>query len=77
MTKYHAVMLDETRCEFGVDLEASDRSEAYAQLRDDYPESTCVQLESAADSEKRESAMYEHIEAGGDWDDDGRPIFHY
>jgi hypothetical protein len=77
MTKYHAVMLDETGCEFGVELEADSREDAYEQLEDDYPESNCVQLESRADSDARERAMYEHIEAGGDWDDEGRPIFHY
>jgi hypothetical protein len=77
MTKFHAVMLDETGQEFGVDLEAEDRDDAYDQLDEDYPESRCVQLESRADTAKREQAMHNHIAEGGDWDDDGRPIFHY
>jgi len=78
MTKFHAVMLDETGMgEFGADVEARTRNEAYEKLREDYPESRCVQLESPEDTAAREDAMYGHIRRGGDWDDDGRPIFHY
>lgn len=77
MPKYHAVMIDETGCEFGVDLEACTGSDALEQLKDDYPESYCDQLETHEEAADRERAMYEHIEAGGDWDDEGRPIFHY
>lgn len=77
MIKFHAVMLDETRCEFGVDVEAPSKSEAYDILRRDYPESRCIQLESPEDSAERIHRMYRHIEMGGDWDDEGRPIFHY
>ncbi len=73
--KYHAVMLDETHCEFGVDIEARNRDEAWSILEEDYPESRCVQLETTDDTMKRERLMYEHIEKGGDWDEDGRPIF--
>jgi len=75
--RYHAVMLDETRCEFGADVEAKSRDEAYDLLREYYPESKCVQLESPADTRAREQDLYEHISRGGDWDDDGRPIYHY
>ena len=75
--QYHAVMVDETGCEFGADVEASGRAEAYDKLAENYPESRCVQLESPADTARRESAMHRHIAAGGDWDDEGRPIFHY
>lgn len=74
MTKFHAVMLDETRCEFGKTIEASSREEAYRILREDYPESRCVQLESPEDTRERESAMHDHISRGGDYDDDGNPI---
>lgn len=77
MIKFHAVMIDETGCEFGVDLEADSREEAYDQLEENYPESNVAQLESEAESSKREADMYAHIEAGGDWDDEGRPFFHY
>ena len=58
MTKYHAVMLDETRCEFGVSVTAKTRARAYEKLREDYPESKCVQLESPADTRKREQRIY-------------------
>jgi hypothetical protein len=68
-------MIDETGCEFGVSLEAKSRADAYEQLREDYPESRCDQLESRQDTEEREQRMYEHISRGGDWDEDGRPIF--
>ena len=76
MTDFHAVMLDETRCEFGVSVTADSREAAHAWLRENYPESSCVQLESPEDRLERERAMHLHISRGGDWDDDGRPIFH-
>ena len=75
MTHYHAVMLDETRCEFGVGIEANTRDEAYNKLREEYPESLCVQLEDDNDTRERIEAMENHIARGGDWDDDGRPIY--
>lgn len=56
ITHYHAVMIDETGCEFGASVSAFTRDEAREKLRDEYPES--------------------RIAAGGDWDDEGRPIFH-
>lgn len=77
MTTYHAVMLDEIGCEFPASVTASSRTEAYNILREDYPESRCVQLESPEDTHRREQRMYNHIAQGGDWDDEGRPIFHY
>lgn len=73
MTKYHAVMLDETRCEFGVTIEAESKEEAYQILREDYPESRCVQLESPEDTRERERQMYLRAEAemnGEFWPDD-------
>lgn len=63
--KYHAVMLDETHCEFGVDVDADTRDEAYAQLEEDYPESSVVQLESSSDTADR---MYQRIMAEEDGD---------
>lgn len=75
MTKYHAVMLDETGMgEFGVSVEAETKSEAYAILREDYCESHCVQLESPEDTALREKLMYEEIEREIDnpdyWEDE-------
>jgi hypothetical protein len=62
MTKYHAVMLDETRCEFGVTIEAENKEEARKILREDYPESRCVQLESPEDTRERERLMWQRIQ---------------
>ena len=75
MTKFHAVMLDETRCEFGVTIEALNHADAYNQLEEDYPESCVVQLESPDQSANRENATMQHIMRGGDWDEEGRPFF--
>jgi hypothetical protein len=62
-------MLDETRCEFGVTLEAATRDEAYDRLHEDYPESKCVQLESPEDTRKRQQAIDERArqELDGDF----------
>ena len=62
MTKFHAVMIDETGCEFGAEVTASSRAAAFAKLREDYPESRCDQLESPADTRRRERAMYERAD---------------
>ena len=75
MIKFHAVMIDETGCEFGAEVEAETREEAWDILRENYPESRCDQLESPEDTAERERRMHEHIERGGDWDEDGRPIY--
>jgi hypothetical protein len=76
MNKFHAVMRGECGEEFGVDLDAETRDDAYDQLDEDYPESRCVQLESPADTAKREAKIYADINAGIDYDDDGRPFYH-
>lgn len=57
MTKFHAVMIDETGCEFGVSVEAKSRYMAYRKLRENYPESKCDQLESPADTRRREARI--------------------
>lgn len=75
MIRYHAVMLDETRCEFGVDIDATDRQTAMEELADQYPESRCIQLEDPHDTEKRVSTMEDLIRRGADFDEDGRPFF--
>lgn len=62
MVKFHAVMLDETGCEFGAGVEAEDREAAREQLRDNYPESRVVQLESPEDTRQREAVMYDRIQ---------------
>lgn len=75
---FHAVLLDECGHEFGAGVEAVHRQEAYDKLREDYPENRgIVQLESPADTRAREQDLYDHISRGGDYDDEGRPIYHY
>lgn len=69
MTQFHAVMLDETRCEFGVTVRAKSRNAAYKWLEENYPESRCVQLESPADTRARERRMWLDIENDRDWED--------
>lgn len=61
MTHYHAVMIDETGCEFGVGVDAKNRDEAMEKLRENYPESSIAQLESPADTRRRERRMYARI----------------
>ncbi len=61
MTRFHAVMLDETGCEFGASVEAETRSKAFSILAEDYPESRCVQLESPKDTAARERRIYEEL----------------
>jgi hypothetical protein len=73
MTKFHAVMLDETRCEFGVSFEAKSRAAAYKYLEENYEESRCVQLESPADTAKRERRIYQQAQRAyedGDYGDE-------
>lgn len=67
MTQYHAVMLDETGCEFGHTITATDREAAYDELRYMFPESQCVQLESPEDTAARERAIYARIAAEYDY----------
>ncbi len=45
MIAFHAVLIDETQCEFGVYFNAKSRNAAHDYLRESYPESHCVQLE--------------------------------
>jgi hypothetical protein len=62
MTTFHAVMIDETGCEFGADVTARSRAAAHDKLREDYPESRVAQLESPADTRRRERAIYERAD---------------
>lgn len=53
MTYYHAVFEDECGGEFGAGVEAGSKDEAYKLLREDYPESRIVQMESPEDTRSR------------------------
>ncbi len=77
MTSFHAVMIDETGCEFGVTVEAESRDEAYTRLRENYPESRIDQLESPSDTAERQQRIYADALAGIDYDEDGRPLYTY
>ena len=69
MTQFHAVMIDETGCEFGVDVHASNREAAHVSLETDYPESRVSQLESPDDTREREARLYASI--NDEYDDGG------
>jgi phytoene/squalene synthetase len=68
---FHAVMIDETGCEFGASVSAASYDEAYDKLRDNYPESSVAQLESPEDMAKREREIYAWVNEHDDWDDYG------
>ena len=55
---FHAVMIGEDGMEFGADVEAKDRSEAYEKLAENYPESRVDQLESPEDTAIRQEKIY-------------------
>lgn len=62
MTAYWAVLLDETGCEFGAGVTATDREAAYDYLRENYPESRVVQLESPQDRAARQQRLWDEAE---------------
>lgn len=64
MQNFHAVMIDETGCEFSVGLRANTHEDARDQLRVDYPESALVQIENDADTCAREAALWARM-----WDE--------
>lgn len=68
MTHYHAVMIDETGCEFGASILAESKQDAIDELRDMYPESQIDQIESPEDTRAREHRMYIRIQKEMDGD---------
>lgn len=73
MSTYHAVMIDETGCEFGVSVpEMASRSDAYDWLREMYPESRCDQLETPIEAAQREQALYDDVAHGVYYEDGQR-----
>lgn len=77
MKDYHAVMIDETGCEFGVTLRARDMTAAREQLEEDYPESRIDEIRSVSAWEQAQRDREEFFLNGGDYDEDGRPFYHY
>ena len=57
--QYHAVMLDETGCEFGHTFEAPDRNAAWDYLQENYPEAGWIRLEDPTDTAERERRTYQ------------------
>ena len=60
--RLHAVMIDETGCEFGHTFHAANRAEAWDEIQEMFPESHCVQLESDADTTAREERIMREIQ---------------
>lgn len=77
MIDFHAVLIDETGCEFGATIRAASKAEAWDEVREQYPESRCVQMESPEDTAARERRIYEDALAGVDYDEEGRPFYPY
>lgn len=67
--KFWGVFLDETGCEFGAEIVARTKAEAWELARDEYPESRCVQMESPEDTRAREQRLYESVARELDGDD--------
>lgn len=63
MTKFWAVFIDETGCEFGAAIEADTKAEAIAYARENWPESRLDQIESPQDTREREAHMMRRLEA--------------
>ena len=71
MMTYHAVLLDETGCEFGHTFAANSRTEAWDYVQEQFPESRCVQLEDHNDTAKRQDATYQRmwqLDERDEWD---------
>lgn len=62
MPQFHAVLLDETRCEFGVTVNELNRDDAYHYLQEMYPESTVIQLEDEQQSRDRVQRLDEYTQ---------------
>jgi len=73
MTQYHAVLLDETGCEFGHTFYADSREEAWTKMQENFPESRCVQIESPEDTIRRQKEIYDRM--CREYDSDMAPSF--
>ena len=67
--KFWGVFTDETGCEFGAEVVAHNKEEAWELAAEYYPESRCVQLESPADTQAREQRLYASVARELDGDD--------
>lgn len=58
MLTFHAVMIDETGCEFYASVRANNQDDALDMLAEEYPESYCDQLETDSQVRDREHDTY-------------------
>jgi hypothetical protein len=68
---YHAIVIDETGCEFPAQVEADDFSEAMDLLREDYPEARGFEnVATTAERREQEHDRYMRLmaEIDGDYD---------
>ena len=61
--QYHAVLVDETGCEFGHTFYASSNDAAWDYLDEQFPECRAVQIETQQDSAARERAAWASLGA--------------
>jgi len=69
MIKYHAVMIDETGCEFGASFEAESLDAAWEKAREDYPESRVDELHSVTEWARLEGERQARFARADDPDD--------
>lgn len=58
MTKYYAILRDETGCDFSANIDATSRQEAFNHLHQNYPESRVIDVETVAQIRRREARYY-------------------
>jgi len=63
MTTFHAVLTDECGGEFGATIIAATKADAYETAREQYPESSVVQMESPMDAQERQARIQRTIAA--------------
>lgn len=73
--KFHVVLTDELGEEFGALIEAKTYGQAYLELRESYPESNVVHMESLEDTLMRFQPRFYYDGAPIADDDYGDPIF--
>lgn len=66
---------DECADDFCTYVMAPTREVAWREAREQYPECNFTGCQSVEEVRRYRDARYEHISRGGDYDDDGRPIY--
>lgn len=68
MVQFHAVMIDETGCEFGHTFEAANRDAAYDELDELFPESRVDELKTLEQWDEQQRDREARLWAGDDYD---------